>query len=184
MNHPVSARPRPRLTSTQFMALRSISKEAWDLRRGSVLWRFNGSWRRLHVDGHRDRAGDAEWRPTPGRAFEDPLFRQVALAAWDLEAMGLIELVTVRCCPNSSCNLNDRHGFKIGDRGSALLASANTSCLRSSPVVAPLPKPTPLRLQAWLRAAVNTLTGALPPTPKSQQHAARAARRQPNGLRP
>ena len=183
MNHSVGARPRERLTSTQFTALRSISKEAWDLRRGSVLWRFNGSWRRLHVDGHRDRAGDAEWRPTPGRKFEDPLFRQVALAAWDLEAMGLIELVTVRCCPNSSCSLNDRHGFKVSDRGSALLARANASSPRSSLVVAPLPKP-PRRIEAWLRAAVNTLTGGPRPASKSQQHAARAARRQPQGPRP
>lgn len=101
-----------RLNTIQFLALRSIARGNWDFRLGTFEWRFNGKWSvlRRHLD-----------RCLYDRAWD---------AALELEGRGLVEIVTTRCCPGTSCHRNDRDEFRLTPRGSALLQKANATSQR------------------------------------------------------
>ncbi len=101
-----------RLNTIQFLALRSIARGNWDFRLGTFEWRFNGKWSvlRRHLD-----------RCLYDRAWD---------AALELEGRGLVEIVTTRCCPGTSCHRNDRDEFRLTTRGTALLQNANATSQR------------------------------------------------------
>jgi hypothetical protein len=98
-----------RLNTTQFLTLRSIARESWDMRIGTFEWRFNGRWVRLSRDDERN------------------CYSRARRSASELVARGLVELVTVRCCPGTSCHANDRHEFRLTKRGNSLLQKANAT---------------------------------------------------------
>jgi hypothetical protein len=98
-----------------------IARRSWDLRLGTYDWREHGKWVRLSGDGDR-RGYDAVWR-----------------SAWELEALGLVELGTVRCCPGTTCHVNDRREFRPTASGGSLLettgaSGANTTSLDLHPL--------------------------------------------------
>lgn len=133
-----------RLNTIQFLALRSIARGNWDFRLGTFEWRCNGKWSvlRRHIDGCLyDRAWDA---------------------ALELEGRGLVEIVTTRCCPGTSCHRNDRDEFRLTPRGSALLQKANATIQRRKATEHPAPK-TPsapvglLNSSSWWHKAASLL---------------------------
>lgn len=123
----------PRLNTIQFLALRSIARGNWDFRLGMFEWRFNGKWSVLR------------------RHFDRSLYDRAWDAALELEGLGLVEVVTERCCNSESCHRNDRHEFRLTPRGSALLQKANAASQRTvAAVVNPADGP-------WWRKAASLL---------------------------
>jgi hypothetical protein len=117
---------RPRLNTIQFLALRSIAKEPWDLKWGRIRWRFQGKWVYLfRRDGVRAPLGSIDG--AGGRYGYDEVLKHAWDAAYELENMGFVELLTVRCCPGSLCHANDRHEFRLSRRGDSLLQKANSA---------------------------------------------------------
>lgn len=112
-----------RLNTIQFLALRSIARGNWDFRLGTFEWRFNGKWSVLR--GQLDRC----------------LYDRAWDAALELEGRGLVEIVTTRCCPGTSCHRNDRDEFRLTARGAALLQKANAASQRA--VADPIPAEFP-----------------------------------------
>ncbi|MCP1652261.1 hypothetical protein [Pseudomonas nitroreducens] len=116
--------PTP-LTNIQFLALRSIAREAWDLRDRRITWRFGRRW--FYLFGNGLRAPLTSATGDIGRYGYSAAFEQAWTAAWELEDLQLIEVHTNRCCPDTPCHLNDRHEFRLTVRGQALLMKANAS---------------------------------------------------------
>lgn len=113
------------LTNIQFLALRSIARESWDLRDRRITWRFGRRWFYLFENGI--RAPLTSVTGNIGRYGYNAAFERAWAAAWELEDLQLIEVHTNRCCPGTSCHLNDRHEFRLSMRGQALLTKANAS---------------------------------------------------------
>lgn len=120
-----------RLNTIQFLALRSIARESWDLKWGRIQWRFNGKW--FHLFRHYGvRAPLGSVDGIGGQCGHEHVFDRAWDAAWELEARGMIEVVTVRCCSESSCHANDQHEFRLTPMGSVLLQKANATSLRAN----------------------------------------------------
>jgi hypothetical protein len=133
-----------RLNTIQFLALRSIARGNWDFRLGTFEWRFNGKWSVLRR--HLDRR----------------LYDQAWDAALELEGRGLVEIVTTRCCPGTSCHRNDRDEFRLTARGTALLQKANATSQQRNAAEHPAPEaPTvPVELpnsNSWWHKAASFL---------------------------
>jgi hypothetical protein len=111
-----------RLSTDQFLALRSIAKEAWDMREGRIQWRFNGKWFYVHKDGLRTDLSAANGKG--GNYGYDAIYARAWNAAFELEMLELVETSIVRCCPGTSCHANDRRQFRLTERGTALLQKA------------------------------------------------------------
>lgn len=114
-----------RLNSVQFLAMRSIGKEPWNMKRDRIMWRFGRKWFHLFNDGVRAPLSSVDG--IGGRYGYDKVYDRAWDAAWELENQGLVEVFTVRCCPGTSCHLNDRHEYRLTSRGHQLLEKANTS---------------------------------------------------------
>lgn len=127
-----------RLTNDQFMALRSIAREPWDLQWRRIQWKFNGKWFHLDSKGWRS-ALDAAY---PAHCGYGQMRDRAWDAAWGLEALGLVEISTIRCCPGTSCHLNDRNLFQPSERGAELLRRIAIGHKRSEEPAAPAPAPT------------------------------------------
>lgn len=132
-----------RLNTIQFLALRSISRGNWDLRLGTFEWRFNGKWSVLR------------------RQLDRCLYDQAWDAVWELEGRGLVETVTMRCCPGTLCHRNDRSEFRLTPRGTALLRRANETSQRRNAARHPAPEApslsAELRRRSWWRKAASLL---------------------------
>lgn len=155
-------RQSSRLNTNQFLALRSIERESWDLKWGRIQWRFNGKW--LHLFrryGVRAPLGSVDG--IGGRCGYEDVFERALDAAWELEARGMVEVFTARCCPGSSCHANDRHEFRLTPMGSALLQKANATSLRanvdkkSATEGTPVLEETPNTQASWWHRAVLLL---------------------------
>lgn len=121
---------RTGLTTAQFLALRSIAREPWNRHDGRLQWRFNGRWARLFErEGVRAPLESADG--TGGHGGYGPVIEKALEAAYELQALGLVELATLRCCPGTSCHRNDRDEFRLTQRGQALLDKANAANSRS-----------------------------------------------------
>jgi len=112
-----------RLNTLQFLALRSIAREPWDMQWRRIQWRFNGKWVQLFRDGVRAPLGSIDG--IGGHYGYDDVYKRAWDAAWELDEQGLVEVVTERCCPGTECHRNDRHEFRLTPRGTALLQKAN-----------------------------------------------------------
>ncbi len=104
---------RRRLTTTEFMALRSIAREPWSEARGAIQWKFHRQWVHLHRD---DR-----WR-----------YGSLIARAWDaaenLEKMGLVVRVAVRrCCNDPKCQEPKHDEIRLSESGELLLGKANSA---------------------------------------------------------
>lgn len=144
----------PRLNTNQFLALRSIAREPWDMQWGRIQWRFNGKWLHLFQRyGVRAPLGSVDG--IGGRCGYDDVYERAWNAAWELEGMGLVEVVTERCCSSESCHRNDRHEFRLTPRGNALLQKANAASQREvdDPIPAGLPAANPTDGSWWRKAA-------------------------------
>lgn len=113
----------PRLNTNQFLALRSIAREPWDMQWRRIQWRFNGKWVHVFRDGVRAPLDSIDG--IGGHYGYDDVYKRAWDAAWELDEQGLVEVVTERCCHSESCHRNDRHEFRLTSRGSALLQKAN-----------------------------------------------------------
>ena len=140
---------QPRLNTNQFMALRSIAREPWDVQSGRIQWRFNGKWfHLLRRDGAREPLESVDGVGRYGGYGR--IIEAAWDAAWELQGFGLVEVFTVRCCPGRACHANDRPGYTLTPRGAALLQKANA---------ANRPKPATPNLVETPAAAAN-LAGA------------------------
>ena len=145
---------RARLNTLQFLALRSIAKEPWQMKWGLIRWKFRGRWFHLYRDGLKTPldAGRSD-----GRSGYDDVQEKAWDAAWDLDGMGLVEVATIRCCPGTSCRLNDRHEFRLTPRGTIFLEKANawsrrmTEARRTAEVSAASPVSSQSTGSTWLR---------------------------------
>lgn len=143
-----------RLNTVQFLALRAIAREPWDMKWGRIQWRFNGKWWHLfRSDGVRAPLGSLQG--IGGHYGYDDVLDRAWDAAYELEALGLVKVFTVRCCPGTSCHLNDRHEFRLTTRGSALLQKANATSLRADAAQTQAPDAPAISVVApwWHRAA-------------------------------
>jgi len=145
-----------RLNTTQFLALRSIAREAWSIPQFSIQWRFNGHWFRLfRLHGVR-----APLEPCSqfGPCGYESTFERAMDAAWELEERGLVDLIaTRRCCSNDACHGEDRHEIRLTQRGEYLLQRANAISRAQKAVeparpLIPAPSSTGVRI-GWLRRA-------------------------------
>lgn len=151
---------QPRLNTNQFLALRSIAREPWDMQWGRIQWRFNGKW--LHLfrrDGVRAPLGSVDG--IGGHCGYDDIINRAWDAASELEWYGLVEVFTVRCCPGTSCHANDRHEYRLTPRGTALLQKANAA--RQTAVADPNPSEIPAAVvnptgAPWWRKAASLLS--------------------------
>lgn len=147
-----------RLNTDQFLALRSIAKEPWDMQWGRIQWRFNGKWCHL-FRRHGVRAPLGSVDGIGGHCGYDDVFDRAWDAAWALVAYGLVEEFTVRCCPGTSCHANDREEFRLTPRGVALLEKANATSQRrksvepTAPDVPSVPVESMNRGPWWRKAA-------------------------------
>lgn len=133
-----------RLNTIQFLALRSIARRNWDLRVGTFEWRFNGKWSVLR------------------RHLNRCLYDRARNAVWELEGRGLAEVFTIRCCPGTSCHLNDRYEFRLTPRGTALLQKANATSQQRDAAERPASgTPSvavePMNRGSWWRKAASLL---------------------------
>ncbi|MDF8364691.1 hypothetical protein [Achromobacter anxifer] len=148
---------RHRLNTIQFLALRSIAKEPWDLKWGRIRWRFQGKWVHLfRSDGVRAPLGSIDG--TGGRYGYDEVIKRAWDAAYELETMGFVELLTVRCCPGSLCHANDRREFRLSRRGDSLLQKANAAPARFAAAQMQVPRHTVIddvASRQWWRVAAS-----------------------------
>lgn len=140
-----------RLNTNQFLALRSIAREPWDMQGDRIQWRFNGKWcylfRRYGV-----RAPLGSVNGIGGHCGYNDVYERAWSAGWELEEKELVEVVTERCCHNASCNgRNDRHEFRLTPRGNALLQKANTTSQQRN--TAEHPTPEAPSVSWWHKAA-------------------------------
>lgn len=154
----------PRLNTIQFLALRSIARESWGMQWGRIQWRFNGKWCHL-FRRHGVRAPLGSVDGIGGHCGYDDVFDRAWEAAYELEALRLVEVFTVRCCPGTSCHLNDRHEFRLTPRGTALLQKANATSERRNAAAlpaseAPLAPVELLHGTSWWHKAIRTVFGA------------------------
>lgn len=151
----------PRLNTIQFLTLRSIAREPWDMQWGRIQWRFNGKWCHLfRRDGVRAPLGSVDG--IGGHCGYDEVFDQARDAANELESLGLVEMFTVRCCPGTSCHRNDRHEFRLTPRGAALLEKANATSLQAATGPIPVEHSIPAAAmnaagRSWWRRAASVL---------------------------
>lgn len=151
-----------RLNTVQFLALRSIAGEPWDMQWGRIQWRFNGKWVHL-FRRHGVRAPLGSVDGIGGHCGYDDVFERAWNAAYDLEGLGLVEVFTERCCPGTSCHRNDRHEFRLTPRGSALLAKAKATSVRANAAqkpareVTPVPAETLHKHASWWHKAASLL---------------------------
>lgn len=150
-----------RLNTRQFLALRSIAKEPWDMQWRRIRWRFNGKWVQLFRDGVRAPLGSIDG--IGGHYGYDDVYKRAWDTAWELNDQGLVEVVTERCCPGTACHRNDRHEFRLTPRGSALLQKANVASQRAvaDPIPAEYSIPAAVVNQAggsWWRKAASLLS--------------------------
>jgi hypothetical protein len=76
------------LNTNQFLALRSIAKEPWDMQWDRIQWRFNGTW--LHLfrrDGVRALLESVD--SIGGRCGYGDIAERAWEAAWELVGYGL-----------------------------------------------------------------------------------------------
>lgn len=140
---------QPRLNTNQFLALRSIAREPWDVQSGCIQWRFNGKWfHLLRHDGVREPLESVDG--IGGYGGYGRIIELAWDAAWELQGFGLVEAFTVRCCPGRACHANARQGYRLTPRGAALLQKANAA--NRPKLAAPRLVETP--------AAIATLAGA------------------------
>jgi len=126
---------RQRLNTHEFLALRSIAREPWDLREDRIQWRFNGRWfyvvaRPFSREGHSFtvtgvRVSLESVDGKGGRLGYDHVVKRAWNAASSLQARGLVEVFTVLCCPDPSCHASERHELRLTSSGSALLSASN-----------------------------------------------------------
>ncbi|WP_149543103.1 hypothetical protein [Serratia marcescens] len=116
-----------RLNNDQFMALRSIAREPWDIQQGRIQWHFSGKWFHLFRQ-YGIRASLESVDGIGGCCGFESVYEQALDAARILEGRGLVEVFTLRCCPNTPCHRNDRYEFRLTARGEKLLRNANHVC--------------------------------------------------------
>ena len=101
-----------RLNTNQFLALRSIARESWNLDRYCIQWRFNGKW--FYIVQRRTACirQPLDWK-RGGHCGYEAIAKRAWVAAWEIEDRELVEVHTVRCCPGTACHNNDRHYFRL-----------------------------------------------------------------------
>lgn len=115
-----------RLNTRQFLALRSIAREPWDLARWRLQWRFNRKWCHLFCkEGIRAQLNSVDG--IGGTGGYGDVIDEAWSAAEDLEQCGLVEVFTVRCCQGTSCHNNDKHEYRLTPKGELLLQRANAA---------------------------------------------------------
>ena len=127
---------RNRLNTDQFLALRSIAKNPWQWNVGRseavIQWKFHKRWYYIFSRDHNvliPMDGETTWGNGCYHQHNgwDDIFEKSYKARDELIERGLVQDKFIRCCPGTSCHNNDRHIYRLTERGLALIEKANAN---------------------------------------------------------